>query len=196
MKKAYRRVLLGSIAVMVCLYSLLPIYWCLRTSLLAKADLLKSPPSWLPQPHTYANYRQLLGLSDSGNMLYHQFAAAFNNTLVVSFLATLFVCVISVLAGYVFARYRFRGSNVLFWFLLAVAIITFLSCWSQYAIPLVFASSRAQPLTVFLSTMVGKTSIHYGLMAAGGMLSIIPPLLVVFSLNKYLVGGLMKGFSK
>lgn len=280
MKKGCRYIMLAFLAVLICLYSLMPIYWCLRTSFMAKSDLLKAPPSWLPKPLILDNYGQLLGMSDHGAMLHRQITSAYANTIVVCLICTILVCVIAILAGYVFARWKFKGSGPLFlvlmatmvlpaysvmiplyrimtslglmdtrtgliiiyvsafmplavWLmrsffaaipkeieeaawvdgagrwrslltilpmampgLLAVAIITFLSAWSQYAIPLVFASSKAQPLTVFLSTLVGKTSVHYGLMAAGGMLSILPPLLAVAFLNKYLIGGLMNGMTK
>ncbi len=280
MRKFQHRILLLLLATMISLYSLLPLYWCLRTSLMSKVNLLISPPHWLPIPTTLNNYAQLLGFTEQNLMLNRQFMQAFTNSLVICLLTTFFVGIIVIPAGYVFARWQFRGSNIIFWILIitmvlpaysvmiplyrimiflglmdtitgiviiyvsaflplaiwltrnffagipkeieeatwidgagrfrsmitllpmalpgiiAVAIITFLNAWSQYAIPLVFASSNAQPLTVFLSTMVGKTSIHYGLMAAGGMLSIVPPILVVIFLNKYLIGGLMKGLTK
>lgn len=280
MKKACRRFLFFFLSLVITLYSLVPIYWCLRTSLMKKNDLLLAPPAWLPQRPTLDNYRVLLDSESTSRVLHRQFAAAFGNTLSICLFSTLAVVVIAILAGYVFARWHFKGSSLLFWLLmvtmvlpaysvmiplyrlmtelglmdtctgviliyisaflplavwimrsffssipleieeaawvdgasrlqtllvlvpmalpgiLAVSIITFLSAWSQYAIPLVFASSKAQPLTVFLSTLVGKTSIHYGLMAAGGMLAILPPMLVVLFLNRYLISGLMKGMLK
>jgi multiple sugar transport system permease protein len=277
MHKFRRRVFLAFLAVVIVVYSLIPLYWCFRTSLMSKPDLLKSPPNWLPFPATLDNFAGLLGFNNSQTMLHSQFAEAFANSLIICVVTTVAVCLIAIFAGYVFARWQVRGSNFIFgvlmatmvlpaysvmiplyriitnmglmdtitgivfiymsaflplavWLMrnffsavpreieeaamidgagrfrcmltlipmalpgiLAVAIITFLSAWSQYAIPLVFASSDARPLTVFLSTMVGKTSIHYGLMSAGGILSILPPILVVVLLNKYLIGGLMKG---
>jgi multiple sugar transport system permease protein len=76
----------------------------------------------------------------------------------------------------------------------ATAIITFLSAWSQFAIPLVFAPTiDSQPLTVVIANFVGKTTIDYGLMTAASMLTILPPLVIVVFLNRYLVSGLSVG---
>ncbi len=280
-RKLHRRTKLAAlqaaVSALILMYSLLPLYWLLRTSLISKEDLLKAPPALLPSPATAEHFARILGLDGSSHVISANFVRAFWNSAAVCLGATAAVCAIAVLAGYVFARWRFPGSRALFGLLLvtmvlpaysvmlplyrvmtalslidtglglgliyvsafmplavwlmrsffltvpieleeaaqmdgagrwrqlflvlplaapgliSAATITFLSCWSQYAIPLVFASSKAQPVTVFLSTLVGKTSVEYGLMAAGGVLSILPPLLVAVFLNRYLVAGLMKG---
>lgn len=80
--------------------------------------------------------------------------------------------------------------------IISVAILTFLNTWSQFVIPLVFAPNNARPLTVLITEYVGKHSINYGLMTAAGMLTIIPPLLVVVFLNRYLISGLTSGAVK
>ncbi len=41
-----------------------------------------------------------------------------------------------------------------------------------------------------------KNYIDYGLMNAAGVLAIVPPILVVLFLNRYLVRGLMAGSGK
>ena len=81
--------------------------------------------------------------------------------------------------------------------LIASAILTFLSAWGQFLIPLVFSPTLAtKPLTVLIPEFVTKNYVDYGLMNAAGVLAIIPPIVVVLFLNRYLVQGLMAGSGK
>lgn len=81
--------------------------------------------------------------------------------------------------------------------LIASAILTFLSAWGQFMIPLVFSPTLAtKPLTVLIPEFVTKNYVDYGLMNAAGVLAILPPTLVVLFLNRYLVQGLMAGSGK
>lgn len=79
--------------------------------------------------------------------------------------------------------------------LVAVAILTFLGCWSQFATVLVF-SPTLKNLTVFISEFVTKTSIDYPMMCAVGTVSMIPPILIVAFLNRYLIEGMVAGSVK
>lgn len=81
--------------------------------------------------------------------------------------------------------------------LIASAILTFLSAWGQFMVPLVFSPTLAtKPLTVLIPEFVSKNYVDYGLMNAAGVLAIVPPILVVLFLNRYLVRGLMAGSGK
>ena len=62
---------------------------------------------------------------------------------------------------------------------------------------MVFSPTLAtKPLTVLIPEFVSKNYVDYGLMNAAGMLAIVPPVLVVLLLNRYLVHGLMAGSGK
>lgn len=81
--------------------------------------------------------------------------------------------------------------------LVAVAILTFLSAWGQFIVPLVFSPTlKTKPLTVLIPEFVTRNSVDYGLMNAAGILAMIPPVLVVLFLNRYLVRGLTAGAGK
>lgn len=81
--------------------------------------------------------------------------------------------------------------------LIAAAILTFLTAWGQFLIPLVFSPTLAtKPLTVLIPEFVSKNYIDYGLMNAAGVLAIIPPLVLVVFLNRYLISGLTAGSGK
>lgn len=81
--------------------------------------------------------------------------------------------------------------------LIASAILTFLSAWGQFMVPLVFSPTLAtKPLTVLIPEFVTRNYVDYGLMNAAGILAIVPPVLLVLFLNRYLVTGLMAGATK
>ena len=81
--------------------------------------------------------------------------------------------------------------------LVAVAILTFLSAWGQFIVPLIFSPSLAtKPLTVLIPEFVTRNSVDYGLINAAGLIAIVPPVVVVIFLNRYLVQGLTAGAGK
>lgn len=81
--------------------------------------------------------------------------------------------------------------------LVATAILTFLSAWGQFMVPLVFSPTLAtKPLTVLIPEFVTRNYVDYGLMNAAGIVAIVPPVLLVIFLNRFLVQGLMAGASK
>ncbi|MEF2806727.1 MAG: carbohydrate ABC transporter permease [Massilistercora timonensis] len=81
--------------------------------------------------------------------------------------------------------------------ILSVALIMFLSTWSQFQIPLILASSmETKPMAIVISEFVTKDSVQYGLVAAAGMLALVPPALAAFIFRKYLVTGMTNGSVK
>ena len=62
--------------------------------------------------------------------------------------------------------------------ILSVILIMFLNTWSQFQIPLILASSmETKPMAIVVSEFMTKDTIQYGLIAAAGMLALIPPAL-------------------
>jgi multiple sugar transport system permease protein len=81
--------------------------------------------------------------------------------------------------------------------LIAAAIITFLNAWGQFLVPLVFSPTlTTKPLTVLIPEFISRNYVDYGLINAAGIVAIIPPVLVVLFLNRFLVSGLMAGATK
>lgn len=81
--------------------------------------------------------------------------------------------------------------------LVATAILTFLSAWGQFMVPLVFSPTLdTKPLTVLIPEFVTRNYVDYGLMNAAGIVAIVPPVLLVIFINRFLVQGLMAGASK
>ncbi len=81
--------------------------------------------------------------------------------------------------------------------ILSVALIMFLNTWSQFQIPLILASSmETKPMAIVISEFVTKDSVEYGLIAAAGIIALIPPALTAVIFRKYLISGMTKGSVK
>ena len=81
--------------------------------------------------------------------------------------------------------------------ILSIALIMFLNTWSQFQIPLILASSmETKPMAIVVSEYMTKDSIQYGLIAAAGMIALIPPAVTALIFRRYLISGMMRGSVK
>ena len=71
----------------------------------------------------------------------------------------------------------------------AVAAIMMLSVWGEFLIPLLLTQTmNAKPVTVQITEYVGKYTTNYPILAAAGVLALIPPALLALALNKRITG--------
>lgn len=81
--------------------------------------------------------------------------------------------------------------------LAAITIFQFLWVWNDLLVALIYAQSpKLQPLTVGINTMLSTYGPEWDILSAGAFLTMIVPLLVFFSLQKYFVTGLLAGSVK
>ena len=92
-----------------------PFLWMLSTSFKPGGGIFTYPPQLLPHHPTLEWYRQLFRDVD--------FLLHFKNSLVVSVTTTLFNLIFCSLAGYAFAKLRFRGRSKLFSLLMTTVMI-------------------------------------------------------------------------
>ncbi|MFC9985183.1 carbohydrate ABC transporter permease [Microbacterium keratanolyticum] len=78
----------------------------------------------------------------------------------------------------------------------SVAIFQFLWVWNDLLVALVFADGAAAPITKLLAEITGTRGNDWYLLTAGAFVSIIVPLIVFFSLQRYFVRGLLAGSTK
>ena len=79
----------------------------------------------------------------------------------------------------------------------AVALIMFIATWNQFLIPLILAPSLStKPIAVVISEFTTKTLTNYGLMNAGGIIAIIPPVIVALLFRRFLIYGLTAGATR
>ncbi|WP_424464046.1 carbohydrate ABC transporter permease [Pseudoclavibacter helvolus] len=75
-------------------------------------------------------------------------------------------------------------------------IFQFLWVWNDLLVALVFADGAVAPMTKLLAEITGSRGQEWPLLTAGAFLSILVPLIVFFSLQRYFVRGLLAGSTK
>lgn len=94
---------------------LVPILWMILSSFKADSELFAYPPKLLPSQFSLENYTDAWNRGDFG--LY------FKNTTIVAVTATVLTVVINTMAGYAFAKYKFKGSTAIFMMFLATMML-------------------------------------------------------------------------
>lgn len=111
--------------------SLFPIYWMLTTALKPPSSVMTLPPEWIPRAISLDNFSEaLLGYPVLRWTL---------NSLIVSAAVTVGQLLFSTMAGYGFAKKRFRARELIFWvylssmmvpgFALLVPLYTMMAGW-------------------------------------------------------------------
>ncbi|MCH4167131.1 MAG: carbohydrate ABC transporter permease [Megasphaera sp.] len=81
--------------------------------------------------------------------------------------------------------------------IITTVLIIFLMTWQQFMVPsILLASFDNRVITMSLSSFMTKDTIQYTLIAACGIIAIIPPALLAVWFRKYLISGLTAGSVK
>lgn len=94
---------------------LIPVIWVVCSSFKAPGELFNWPPSLFGRQPSLNNYILAMEKGD--------FSRYFVNTIFVSVMATVFTIALNVMAGYVFAKYKFFGDSFLFAMVLATLMV-------------------------------------------------------------------------
>lgn len=97
------------------LLTLIPFYWMIMSSFKPLNEILTIPVMLIPQTPTLENYQLLLSETLFARSLFNSIVVALSNVLLQTILAAL--------AGFAFAKYRFRGRNLLFALVLGTVMI-------------------------------------------------------------------------
>ncbi|KWX81469.1 hypothetical protein AMQ83_34070 [Paenibacillus riograndensis] len=99
----------------VSIITLFPLFWLFSSSLKDISQIFVNPPVWIPTTLHWENFTELF--------VNRKFGIITWNSLLLSTTMTGFGMRCCSLAGFAFAKYRFRGRNVLFVFVLASLMI-------------------------------------------------------------------------
>ncbi len=81
--------------------------------------------------------------------------------------------------------------------IVATSLFCFLLAWEEFLIALIFTSSpAAKTIPVAIAEFTGRHSIDFGMMATGGVIAAIPPILIALLFQRYLISGLSSGAVK
>jgi multiple sugar transport system permease protein len=92
-----------------------PLIWMISVSFMAAGEASNFPPPILPKTPQLSAYHELL--SNSGMAKY------FANSIILASLATILSLTFNIIAGYAFAKLRFKGRDAMFQILLAALIV-------------------------------------------------------------------------
>jgi multiple sugar transport system permease protein len=116
MKIFFEKSLIYSVIAVYLFITVAPLVWVLSTSFKPNQEAISFPPKFLPDHPTLENY--FFVLTDSKLVL------SLINSLIVSVGSTALSVTVSALGGYAFARYDFKGKNLLMSTILALFMIT------------------------------------------------------------------------
>jgi multiple sugar transport system permease protein len=101
--------------VLVALATLVPLLWMVSASFMSSGEANSFPPRFLPHAPTLRNYVELFTRLNLSRY--------FLNSTIVAVSATLISLLVNSMAGYAFAKLRFRGRERVFQILLAALVV-------------------------------------------------------------------------
>ncbi len=113
------QILLAVFLLVGCLVTLLPFIWMFFGAFKSSSEIIRVPPTFWPEQPTLGNFRKIF--NDSAVPLGHFYL----NSIIVSVSVVVLTLFTSSLAGFIFAKYKFFGKNLLFLLVLATIMIPF-----------------------------------------------------------------------
>lgn len=113
------RVLVYAVLILGTLVTLVPFVWIVATSFKSSAEIVRIPPTFFPENWTAESYRTIF---NDPKVLLPRF---YLNSALVAFGRVIITLFVSSLVGFVFAKYTFRGKNLLFGFILVQLMVPF-----------------------------------------------------------------------
>src|SRR6516162_1144549 len=92
--------------IVVAVATAFPIAWMALTSLKTPAETMQTPPVWIPATPSLDAYRKVSDVVQAGR--------SFLNSAIIATATTAGILLTSLLAGFAFAKYKFRGRDILF----------------------------------------------------------------------------------
>ncbi|PPA71019.1 carbohydrate ABC transporter permease [Jeotgalibacillus proteolyticus] len=115
MSKVISKVSLYAVLFIGAFLSIFPFYWMFVMATNHNSVINRVPPALIPGPELVNNFQNVLSNID--------FFGAIGNSLIVSSVTTLGVLFLCSLAGFAFAKFHFKGKNLLFGLLLITMMV-------------------------------------------------------------------------
>ncbi|MDD7640210.1 MAG: carbohydrate ABC transporter permease [Subdoligranulum variabile] len=101
---------------------IVPFIWMLSASMKHELDVTKIPIEWIPKYFYPNNYLEVWNVGGNAKVDYH-FGLAYFNSLKIAFFNVIGAVLTSSLAGYAFAKLKFKGRDVVFLLYLSTMMI-------------------------------------------------------------------------
>lgn len=106
----------------IALFMITPFLWMLSASMKQARDVMKLPIQWIPDYFYVNNYVEVWNIGGAAKVDYH-FPIAYFNSLKIAFINLTGAVITSTLAGYAFAKIKFRGAGIVFLIYLATMMV-------------------------------------------------------------------------
>lgn len=120
MRYSSERLVRGVIIVMLVIGAVVmvgPFVWMILSSLKPAGEIMRMPPTWFPSTISFKGYEKVLRTVP--------ILTWYKNSLIVSTIVVVMVLLTSSLAGFVFAKFKFPGRDLLFLIMLGTMMIPF-----------------------------------------------------------------------
>jgi alpha-1,4-digalacturonate transport system permease protein len=146
----------------VVFLALFPLYWIFVTAVKPVEEIFSYPPKLWPGKFHWGNFAEVLGLSDFGSY--------FKNSFIVSSIATGITLCINLVAGYAFAKYKFRGREFFFIIMLSTMMIPL----QVTMIPNFIIASRLGLINTYAGLILPPCAEAFGLFLSRQFMSMLP----------------------
>ena len=107
--------LLTLLVILVAVVAAFPMAWMVLSSLKTPQESMQTPPVWFPATPNLSAYAQVADVVSLGQ--------SFLNSAIIAVITTAAILLTSLMAGYAFAKYQFKGRDALFAVLIAAMFL-------------------------------------------------------------------------
>jgi multiple sugar transport system permease protein/raffinose/stachyose/melibiose transport system permease protein len=115
MKEKISKLLLNIVLTIVGVVTVLPFIWMVFSSFKQNSEITALEQTIIPKAFTFENYTSIQETFD--------FASLFGNSLFIAISTTVLVIYTSAISGFVLSKYKFKGSNLLFSFIISTMMV-------------------------------------------------------------------------
>lgn len=146
----------------LALLFLLPFIWMLSTALKNPAEAVSGDIHIIPHEIMWSNFTNALNMAP--------FLGYVGNSLIVCFFSVVVTVFINCLAGYAFAKYKFKGSNILFMMVLSTLMIPI----QIIMVPNFFILKHLEWINTYVGLIIPRAAEAFGLFLARQYMMSIP----------------------
>ena len=183
MKRKAGTIAVNALLILLGLVTIYPFVWMVFSSFKKNGEIMALAQQLLPKQFIVDNY---INMNARFNFL-----RFFSNSLFVTLVITLLVVYTSTLCGFVLSKYRFKGRNVLFGFVLATMMIPWcVTIIPKYTMIQSFGWMDSYMALIIPAMFSGQYSTDYGALFAATTISIIPVLVIYLIFQKQFIAGI------
>ena len=162
-KKSQVLRILGIVFIFIAaLIALFPLYWMFVTAVKPQDEIFNFPPTIWPSKLVWSNF---LGAMERANFLKY-----FKNSVIVTVCSVTITIFINLLAGFAFAKYKFKGKEFMFMIVLSTLMIPM----QVIMIPVFMIAAKIHIRNSLLGVIIPPCAEAFGLFMARQFISEIP----------------------